>query len=497
MPTIIPSSTIWITVQLSIFGGMAYFEGDYIYKSSPFCLAHCWKMPLFSRRTVQRWLNELVDTISSNDLGRITATLNRGGIQALDNEWELAVIRGLRNFGTISYEEGSRGSSRPDVLFEMTDRPHATFLADITTVSDRGLENENPVELFRRELATLVRKQGLKPEHFIDHIQGARVGPFGNGKMRLNLPSRKEIPSFLKTRLSTFLDEIVKRNLTHHSIAIKEGGIEFAIRYDRNAHFAGGGHVTYSLPYSPTKNPLSNKLREKAKQLNRSAFNGPKGIIICDANSRVLKSSIYSAHTYSDRDIIFPFLRKNTSINFVMTIWVRWPRNNIIIQGVPLEHGKQLEGKVFINPDARHSLPVEVEKILERFLSTLPQPVDDALNASNRISKRRTNVGLSLLGGWSMEDNTIKIPSRALTELLAGQLDQKKFFKISGFRARDADDKTGCWNQFDRMLSEGRLIKNLSVEKCKDDDDWIVFEYGDPDPALSPLVVPNAGTPSS
>jgi hypothetical protein len=41
-------------------------------------------------------------------------------------------------------------------------------------------------------------------------------------------------------------------------------------------------------------------------------------------------------------------------------------------------------------------------------------------------------------------------------------------------------------------LSEGRLISDIQIEKSDaEDDDWIQIEFGDPDPAIAPLIVPD------
>jgi hypothetical protein len=42
------------------------------------------------------------------------------------------------------------------------------------------------------------------------------------------------------------------------------------------------------------------------------------------------------------------------------------------------------------------------------------------------------------------------------------------------------------------MLREGRLIESVSIQKCEieADDDWAVFEFGLPDPAVSAFRVP-------
>ena len=49
-------------------------------------------------------------------------------------------------------------------------------------------------------------------------------------------------------------------------------------------------------------------------------------------------------------------------------------------------------------------------------------------------------------------------------------------------------------NPFLRNLDEGRLITKIEVEKGTpaEDDDWLIFTFGEPDPAMSPYRPPDS-----
>ena len=67
---------------------------------------------------------------------------------------------------------------------------------------------------------------------------------------------------------------------------------------------------------------------------------------------------------------------------------------------------------------------------------------------------------------------------------MAGRLDQERFVK--GY-------STGAANFFDLRLNRGELITGASVERAPDeDDDWITFEFGKPDPAVAPFSEPTS-----
>ncbi len=93
------------------------------------------------------------------------------------------------------------------------------------------------------------------------------------------------------------------------------------------------------------------------------------------------------------------------------------------------------------------------------------------------------HYGQTNYGGLELSAKHIKISSRTVQELLAGELDHRKFL--------EQHSDPGGQTPFRRMLAQGRLIKNVRIEKSddpEDDDDWLVFEFGEPDPAVMPFV---------
>ena len=83
-----------------------------------------------------------------------------------------------------------------------------------------------------------------------------------------------------------------------------------------------------------------------------------------------------------------------------------------------------------------------------------------------------------------MSANTLRISSRALLEHLAGIRDSKEFAALHHFDRE---------NPFLSRYSQGQLLTGMRIQTSDnpdDDDEWIVFEFGAPDPAISPFVVP-------
>jgi len=79
-----------------------------------------------------------------------------------------------------------------------------------------------------------------------------------------------------------------------------------------------------------------------------------------------------------------------------------------------------------------------------------------------------------------MSGNKIKLSSRTILDLLAGNITYEEF-------------PEAYKNYFKRRASEGKLIDEIKIEKAPDeeDDDWLIIEFGEPDAAVSPFKMPD------
>ena len=89
-----------------------------------------------------------------------------------------------------------------------------------------------------------------------------------------------------------------------------------------------------------------------------------------------------------------------------------------------------------------------------------------------------------------MEGKKVRIGARELAEILAGRRsiadDGVKFPEHRTDRPRRPNI---VQSMFERKLREGRLPRSITVLHTDEDDsdDWIEFDFGDADPAISPL----------
>src|SRR5258708_7381587 len=101
-------------------------------------------MAMFARRVLQAMVDHLVAHLPLEAAKKLAHELNRQSSSALGFEWETALLFGFAHIGKIDYEVPSSQGSRPDLTFVERSETPIRFTADIATVSDDGLEDENP-----------------------------------------------------------------------------------------------------------------------------------------------------------------------------------------------------------------------------------------------------------------------------------------------------------------------------------------------------------------
>jgi hypothetical protein len=90
-------------------------------------------MAIFSRRTIQRLINENISFANKDQLENHVRKLNEGD---LSFEWEVVLLNVFSKIGKITHEPIFENSSRKiDMLFS-SEEDGIEFLADITTISD-------------------------------------------------------------------------------------------------------------------------------------------------------------------------------------------------------------------------------------------------------------------------------------------------------------------------------------------------------------------------
>jgi hypothetical protein len=403
-------------------------------------------MGIFSRRILKRILWQNADLLSKAQLREQLERLNgSNAVRRVTTEWEMVILNGLSKCGTAIYEPKVPGTSKIDVLFK---HDADTALIEITTVSDRGLDEENPVELLSDQLVKRVREYGLNPGHF-----GLRVGGnwrdlfLGGPKPRLLIPHLHEFDSLIfNQHFYQFLDA-ARSSATKSAFSPYPSRPQMlTITYDPAQRFYSLSHLAYTTAFTVEQNPIYNRLSRKEEQLDKASFPGVKGVILCDGGCSALWGRKQSGLNLDADDIIRVFLKRSKSVAFVLTVLVKPKRSG------PLNsHSFEIIVNTYLS--SRHPMAGPVLKYLrDNLAASLPEPETSPLNAYSL-----DNEGKSSYGGGTMSGKVIKMSVRSVLGLLAGRIKQETFI-------RDYD-RLAQQHARDMLQFRGILDAHLHVEK--------------------------------
>ena len=424
-------------------------------------------MGVFSRRNLYRMLVENSRFVRQRPLSEHIKRLNGSdAVQRVTTEWEAVALNGLSKLGRVDHEPRLPGTSKPDAMFT-----HAlgTALIDITSVSDRGLDSQNPIAELSERLVELVNKRRLSIQHFRLEAKGNwRELRIGGPRPRLSIPRMKDFDNAIfNEAFHRFLDDVQKARGRSQDFSVARDDVQVTITYDPSQSYFSINHLSYTVPFSVTQNTIYAALEDKAKQLKLSQFTGLKGVLLCDGGCDTLNRHGQRGLNLDASDIIFRFLADYRLVDFVMTMLVESDRSGRLGS----EHLRLMAKAYVLQPDSP-AAPL-VAHLSERLPLEIPHPENTPNNAYDLDNK-----GKSFDGGGSMGSQSIKMSSRSVMGLLSGETRQEDFL------LRNPHVK----ERFAIALREGRMLKEASIQSGQQrDDDWIEFSFSEPDPAISPF----------
>lgn len=432
---------------------------------------------IFARRALQRRLDELRESLGGDAVDDLVGRLNRPGADRLSAMWEVVLLHPLAVRGTLQHEAPLDSGRRPDVALEIGD---LQITADITTVSDEGLDEANPFF----ELQTLIEAAKTKLGYPIGglnlQVSSKRQASRGGVRTTLKLPPRSTLRSFVR-------DKIVPRLREHRAhrgsfkFSVDEGDIELEVSIDpARGHFSSGGFAAYNVPQIRDRNPLYNALKGKAGQLRGAP--GLVGVIVCDGGSRSMLDHPGLRDGLSPSDIVGEFFRQYSSVHFVWLVKVREHRRS----WADPRSDRRLLARLLWRPEFTGD--ARLEALLDEVLAELPRPIMTPVNGALRA--RETGYGLGFHGGYEMSGSKIRVSLRELTEVLAGlrtfadngALNVEAARRLGGGRSRIQAYLLAC-------VRDGRLPRSIQIVPGGENetDDWVEIVFGEPDPAVSPF----------
>lgn len=445
---------------------------------------------VFSRRAMQARINDLAKTLSPTQLTAIINRLNATDATRLHVMWELVILHGLSQSGHLKHEQALPNGRCPDIRWTINkqDGEALTIIGDITTISDDGLDAQNPLKYISEEIFRLASKFGLRPGNFWIDVRGETTGPHHRSKMRLMLPEKSEMNSFIKTELEPWFYSIREAPTIKSRFDRAENTTNLKIIYDPNWENGGGSHTSYTVATSKSINPLFSALKGKVKQLNGAPDDSLRIIIACDGGCDLIRSGNRgkSHYTYSAREVAEDFLRQNSSIDAVLLATIDEQHHPF---GSPPKY--QMSYELIFAPllaRSRRATNESIESLttaLHVALPNLPRPLRPAYHSASLL--KTPGVGYDQLGRYSMQGSKITISSRGLLRLLAGEISTEEFIRAHGW-----DEPTNHANPFASNLKNGFMISNLDVTGDMDsDDDKITITIDKFDVAAAPFIFPS------
>lgn len=442
-------------------------------------------------------LDENAEFLTYEQLDGHVGRLNRRDFQALEAEWEVAVLNAFSKLGVVQHEPPLGGNSKLDLLFTPGRDSAISLLADITAVSDEGFEVKNPVKSFFVELEKWMRWAGLTGngfEVFLGHHPTKRFGDIPD----IKLPPRGEFArEIFNAKFKAFLKQVKESPGQPAGYHIRTAKTDVLLRYTPGERYFTSTWVSYNRTTSKTRNPVFNALKLKAQnQLKKVSFSGPKGIILCDGSCDMLNAQPNSGFgmNYGAPDAIKEFLRRNRSVAFVLTISSVWTQDGL---HMPWAEGsaRKIKVSVFGN-EGYGNLPESVRASLEGLERHFPEPVNIASGARETIRHGYDPTKFRPLAGGLREvsNDQIKVSANAVFGLLAGTVTQEEFFKALGIKPW-SDKPHASRNPFEYMLTRKMRLAEIRLEEAIGDDSTLVFKFDGRDPAISPYINPRDKEP--
>lgn len=431
---------------------------------------------IFTRRALQLRLTTLRAIIGDEGVDRLAARLNRPGKDRVAAMWEVVVLHGLGS--TFRTEVALPSGRRPDVSY---DDGAIRFIADVTAVSDEGLDAQNPYFELSELIEEAKKRLGLPMGGLDVRVLSSEQRSKRGARTVLRLPPRNTLRTFVRDQILPRLRAQIDAGERILRVVIDDehAGLEVIIN-TAGSPYSSGGFAAYDVPTIKTKNPLYNALREKADQL-RSAV-GITGVIVGDGDCAAL-SPRQSQNAVSAEAIVQEFLRQHSSIDFVLLLTVQ--------EASPLPwQSRRDELSLLSRLVCRDECPArdELAAVFEKMLRSMPRPFMTPVNGALRAREAEYDLGHH--GGFTLNRDKIRIGSRELIETLAGL----RTLADNGARnVQAARRMPGRPNEaqaaFLHQIQNGRLPISIAVIKTGEggSDDWIEFEFAAADPAISPF----------
>lgn len=397
--------------------------------------------------------------------------LNDGDIGA---EWEVVVLNVFGKLGNVVHEPTIPNSKKKiDIKFD-SEIDDLNFIADVTTVSDEGIDVINPMRQFDDRMSAICLKHNLRGAWRYDIGGNSEEVNRNQGSPRLLLPplSRFDAEIFDTADFVNFIDRIKECPAKPDSLRIAKLGVDLAISYAPSDRWTTLWNPALDYKALSDRGILG-ALQRKYSQVSSIAYTGFRGIILCDGGCDYLYERAAPAVEQKRNSVIWDFLDDHSGIEFVLVLSVEWhPSGNKECEVV---------ARLFDRRDTDKRVCDFFNKVIGKLSVLFPIPHSDPANAVSflrAVKHIRPHEGQTFWGGFQADSNSLRISSRSLLYLMTGRLSQSDFLSAYGLIAEYAN--------------KGRLFSGIKIETIdENDDDWLEITFSKPDPAVCPFRVPD------
>lgn len=447
-------------------------------------------MFVFTRRVMQAMLDRLGGWMPPDQVDRLVARLNRRGTNRLADMWESVWLDALGQVVSVTHEP-LHGARRPDFAFQLeTTDGDVSVVGDIAAVSDAGIQASNPFETLTTAVRERAWKEGLTGGGFHVEASHEEIGPYRDRKVQLAVPSGPLLEQLIARYVRPFVKGVARNPLQPDELVVDENGARFTVRYTGPSEHSGGSHRSYDTALSLRRNPIYYQLKSKASQLREAGPDALRLVIICDADCATMHRPS-PLEGYTARQIAEGFLRDTTAVDLVLLVGIEERHMPLSMTRHVIQTNFELVAAPPGHRQARltDAALAAIRSTLEQAAARIPKPRLTPGNARRRNVD--SNEGAKMPLAYKCSDREIRISARSLLELLAGTRTQERFAEEHGW----AD---GQGNMFLAQLASGRLFVAARIEaEPGEDDDWIVFRFGEPDPAVSDFRNGSSATPTT
>lgn len=443
---------------------------------------------IFSRRDLQPCIDRLSKVLDASQLADLVKRLNTQDKNRLPAMWELVILDALSRAADLRHEVALPSGRKPDfeVTYRSAENETLMVVGDVITVSDAGLEEQNPIRVLFEEGPRIARRVGLDPNHLGYRVDGDWTGRHGDQRVKLQLPAKGRLIDVMNGPVKAWLVSIQSQGLTKATYEYNQDGKKFTIEYDQAQRYHSGSYTSYNVAASIEKNPLYKALKAKRDQLNGAPEGSTRLIIVCDGDCAVLGAGPLSVghSNYSAKQIASHFLNKSSAIDAVLLVTVDAERTSFMSE-TKYELRFDLEVSQRLSPEVVTSkCTMLLDRLLREAVEHFPAPHQMPINAARRC--RDSAVSRNHNGAYSMTSDRFSISARGLLDSLSGTISSEKYHGEHPW----SDGRMG--NIFKIMKDEGRSITAAHIEPMDaPDDDWITFEFGEPDPAATLFIAPS------